>query len=275
MSTQAQIKANRRNARKSTGPKTAEGKAVAAKNSLKHGLFASENVINGENQADFDHFCEELLAELSPVGTIESILAERVVSLAWRLKRAERMQNEVVDAKIRREMNSTFPKLSETLITGKPCDVSKYSKDCYDDLALGYIAMWDFAETRVLERLMMYERRIEHSLYKTMNELQRRQLMRELEETEVKKPSICTPTQGRDALATEAAIQPEEKEGKNEKQSQFAASVDARCSAKEGYENTPSPRFQENEPKQSQCQPQRRPCPPVGREMAPALRASP
>ncbi len=48
------------------------------------------------------------------------------------------------------------------------------------DLALGRLAIKDFSNARVLERLLMYERRIEHSLYKTVLELQRLQLMRKL-----------------------------------------------------------------------------------------------
>jgi hypothetical protein len=209
MTTQSQILANRRNAQKSTGPRTAEGKAAVAKNATKHGLFARKDVVISENQADFDAFRDDMLAELAPAGTMESLLAARIVSLTWRLKRAERMQNEVVDAKIRREINSTFPKLSETLITGKPCDVSKYSEDCYDDLALGYIAMWDFAEQRALERLSMYERRFEASLFRTMGEFKKLQHARKLDrpETVETKVGICRgrdarETQGRDALAT-------------------------------------------------------------------------
>ena len=54
MSTKAQIKANQQNAQKSTGPQTAQGKAVVSQNAVKHGLFAAEAVINGENQADYE-----------------------------------------------------------------------------------------------------------------------------------------------------------------------------------------------------------------------------
>ena len=75
MATQAQIKANRLNARKSTGPKTAEGKAAVAQNAIKHGLFAQENVMECEKQSDFDEFCAELLAGLAPVGGVEAMLA--------------------------------------------------------------------------------------------------------------------------------------------------------------------------------------------------------
>jgi len=210
MATQAQILANRRNSEKSTGPRTAEGKAAVAKNATKHGLFANKDVVISENQADFDAFRDDMLAELAPAGTMESILAERIVSLTWRLKRAERMQNELIDVKIRREINDTRPELSESLITGKPCDLSKYSDKCYDDLALGYVAMCDFAGSRALERLSMYERRFEASLFRTMAEFKKLQHARTLEKSEtVETKEVpyrgrdARETQGRDALATE------------------------------------------------------------------------
>ena len=42
-------------------------------------------------------FREQMLGELSPAGSMETVLAERIVSLSWRLKRAERMQDEALD----------------------------------------------------------------------------------------------------------------------------------------------------------------------------------
>ena len=56
MSTTAQILANRNNSQKSTGPQTAEGKAVVSQNAVKHGLFAAEAVITGENPADYEAY---------------------------------------------------------------------------------------------------------------------------------------------------------------------------------------------------------------------------
>jgi hypothetical protein len=53
MSTKAQINANRQNAQKSTGPQTAQDKAVVSQNALKHGLF-TDSVIKGENQVDYE-----------------------------------------------------------------------------------------------------------------------------------------------------------------------------------------------------------------------------
>ena len=200
MTTQSQIAANRRNARKSTGPRTAEGKAAVAKNATKHGLFTRKDVVISENQEDFDALRDEMLAELDPVDTMETLLAERIVSLTWRLKRAVRMQDELIDVKIRREINDTWPELSESLITGKPCDKSKYSDKCYDDLALGYVAMRDCAGSRALERLSMYERRFEASLYRTIAEL--RKLQHARKDTYKIQGRDALDTQGRDALGT-------------------------------------------------------------------------
>ena len=105
MSSTTQIQANRQNSLKSTGPRSAEGKAVVAKNAVKHGLFAHEAVITGENKEDYELFRDEFLAELAPIGAMESILAERIVSLTWRLQRTERIQNQV---KSLREINSMY-----------------------------------------------------------------------------------------------------------------------------------------------------------------------
>jgi hypothetical protein len=86
MSTEAQILANRLNAQKSTGPRTSQGKAVASQNSIKHGLSAESDVITSESEADFDLYRRQILDELSPVTPVESVLAERIVTLSWRLK---------------------------------------------------------------------------------------------------------------------------------------------------------------------------------------------
>ncbi len=92
MTTEAQINANRANAQKSTGPKTPEGKAIVAQNALKHGFWSQEVVIKGEDAEEFALFRAGLLEELAPAGLMELILAERIVSLSWRLQRAERLQ---------------------------------------------------------------------------------------------------------------------------------------------------------------------------------------
>ena len=100
MSTEAQIKANRENAKKSTGPRTARGKEVVSQNALKHGLCSKKNVIRTESQEEFDMFRDVMLDDLDPSGGMELMLAQRIVALSWRLRRAEHFQNVLVDALI-------------------------------------------------------------------------------------------------------------------------------------------------------------------------------
>jgi len=180
MSTQAQIAANRRNAQSSTGPRTTHGKALASKNSLKHGLSANRDVITTESQEEFDRHRDALLAELDPQAPMESILADRIVSLSWRLKRADLIQNQTIDVLTKKDATNPLAKLAKSFgLKGLGLPQPDPS-DSNPDLILGRIALKDFSNERVLDRLLMYERRIEHSLFKTMLELQRLRLIRNL-----------------------------------------------------------------------------------------------
>ena len=88
----AKLAANRRNAQKSTGPKTPAGKAVAKMNALKHGLLAKTLVVRGhqikESTNELKKMCREFYADLNPVGPVEEMLVDQIISLTWRLRRA-------------------------------------------------------------------------------------------------------------------------------------------------------------------------------------------
>ncbi len=178
MSTEAQKLANRRNAQKSTGPRTSEGKAAVSQNAIKHGLTATHVVITSESQAEFDLYRRQLLDELTPVSPMESMLAERIVTLSWRLKRTGRIQNQTIDVMNAPKTPSPLDKLTQSLL---PKGLQPDPSESPPHLALGRLAIEDFADARVLDRLLMYERRIEHSLYKTLLEFQRLHLIRKLD----------------------------------------------------------------------------------------------
>ena len=183
MSTEAQINANRQNAQKSTGPKTAEGKGAVAQNALKHGLFSAADVVFDESREDYDLLKEKMLAEMRPAGYMELMLAERIVSLSWRLRRTERMHNEAIEVFLRREVTGPAigcPKriYHKCYKMSLPQDIVRFY---HEDKGLGCIAIDDFAHSRVLERLLAYEQRIEQSLDKTMTRLKKLQLMRKME----------------------------------------------------------------------------------------------
>ena len=159
MATQAQILANQRNAQRSTGPRTHQGKAVIAQNALKHGVTTAHPVISLESQDEFDIYRQQLLEELAPASPMESMLTERIISLSWRLKRASLIQNQTIDA-LNKPDSSPLKKLTQSiLLKDRP------QPDQPDpELILGRLAIKDFSHAGVLDKLLMYERRIEHSL---------------------------------------------------------------------------------------------------------------
>ena len=181
MSTEAQIIANRHNAQKSTGPHTSEGKAAASKNSVKHGLLARQTVISSENQVEFDLYRDRIISELAPESPMESMLAERIVILSWRLQRIGCIQNQTIDALITRNNSSPLTKLTQSLLfKGRELPQADSSEPALD-LALGRMAIKDFSHARVLDHLLMYERRIENSMFKTIFELQRLRIINKLD----------------------------------------------------------------------------------------------
>jgi hypothetical protein len=94
----ARAEASRKNGAKSRGPKTAEGKARSALNAMKHGMRAEKHVVlPQEDAAAFAALETAILAELAPVGALQTLLARRVAVAAWRLERADRLEAEVLE----------------------------------------------------------------------------------------------------------------------------------------------------------------------------------
>jgi ribosomal silencing factor RsfS len=89
MATLKQIDANRRNALKSTGPRTPEGKAVVSMNALKHGLRARTVVLPSENAEEFHQLCDDLEAEWQPQSRTEQFYVEQMAVSQWKLNRME------------------------------------------------------------------------------------------------------------------------------------------------------------------------------------------
>ena len=94
MATAKQIAANRRNAEKSCGPKSAETKAKVSENGVRHGLCARFRVLEEvEKQENFDAFLNQLIEDEQPVGQAEIELVVKMAEHTWLAKRALRMQN--------------------------------------------------------------------------------------------------------------------------------------------------------------------------------------
>lgn len=97
MTTEKAIEANRRNALKSTGPKSPEGKARSSANAVKHGLSSGTWLLLDEDHEEFEAFTAGLFCALDPKGPLESALVDRIAGLFWRLGRAERLAGELIE----------------------------------------------------------------------------------------------------------------------------------------------------------------------------------
>jgi hypothetical protein len=87
------IAANRRNARRSTGPRTAEGKLRPRRNALRHGLSANEIIVPGfEDPSEYERMHYDLRADLVPVGAAEELIISQIAACFLRLHRIARIE---------------------------------------------------------------------------------------------------------------------------------------------------------------------------------------
>jgi hypothetical protein len=91
MTSYRQIEANRRNALKSTGSKSEEGKEASRCNALRHGLTAQTVIGSLEDAEDYKGFEAAVTADYDAQSAVERELVLRLASVLWRLRRATTM----------------------------------------------------------------------------------------------------------------------------------------------------------------------------------------
>ena len=166
MTSQKQIEANRRNALSSTGPKTPKGKARVSRNALKHGLLsrARDLLVDGESPKELKDFREAMMAELAPEGELERLLADRVVASAWRLRRANRLERDVIEGDMDRQ------------ISRRHRSPDLYGASLYPTASR--VAASTICHSDTFGKISRYEAHIERGIYRALHELQRVQAAR-------------------------------------------------------------------------------------------------
>jgi hypothetical protein len=117
MATAAQITANRANAQKSTGPRSAEGKSASRFNALKHGIDAASVVIPGEDPAEYQALADDYRRDFRPLSPSEIFHVDTMLRADW-LKR--RLQ--LVEADLYRTLLAETPgaSLAAALLSDSP-----------------------------------------------------------------------------------------------------------------------------------------------------------
>jgi hypothetical protein len=95
MSSQAQIDANRKNSKKSTGPKSPEGKAACSQNALKSGIYAFSHVIRGEDPAELEALKAGFLQHHQPSDPTQLALVDTLIATEWTQRRLRRIEAEL------------------------------------------------------------------------------------------------------------------------------------------------------------------------------------
>ena len=90
--TTAQLAANRANAQKSTGPRTAEGKEAVKYNGVKHGLSSRLVVLPCEDQNEYNALHDAFADEYTPITPTEKELVKQVADSQWKLRRLEKLE---------------------------------------------------------------------------------------------------------------------------------------------------------------------------------------
>ena len=213
MTSERQRAANQANALHSTGPKTPEGKAAVRLNACRHGLLARDVVLPEEDFDAFEDLRNRVRAELSPVGPIEELLTDRVTNAMWRLARLARAETALLDWRVReievrklenhvRSHEGTIAGFDwPTQITDKAAHAeatealarAKLERD-RDAVLLGRAVDADAKESDAIGKLARYERGLERSLFRTLDEL------RQLQDRRRNRPS--SPVLDAVALAT-------------------------------------------------------------------------
>ena len=106
MATPNQIRANRANALRSTGPKTPEGKKVCAQNSIRHGMLSQTVVLEGESQDRFIDLLTSLQSQLKPRSDAEAAIVETMAIARWKQMRIWGIQKAGFDLEMAR-LNSS------------------------------------------------------------------------------------------------------------------------------------------------------------------------
>ena len=153
MATEKQIAANRRNALKSTGPKTEAGRQIVSRNAITHGLTGAQALVLPEEADEYFRFGEAVFAQWNLEGAVERFHCERMVQAAWRLRRIQRIETSVLMEMCQRQRESAAgvePTIGRAYAEAIP----------------------------VLTQLSRYERQMERSLQEAQKELETLQYAR-------------------------------------------------------------------------------------------------
>ena len=167
-----QIESNRRNAQRSTGPKTQDGKQRSSQNAVRHGLTAETVIGPLEDPADYRAFELAVTTGYDAETAVERELVLRLASLLWRLRRATFVETGLLQ--IQCEVTRA-PEPAPSMLTGQVSEVIEILQSGRDgsgqELARCFLGLADL-DNGIFERLGRYEAALWRQVRQTIFTLQ-------------------------------------------------------------------------------------------------------
>jgi hypothetical protein len=162
------VRANRENAKMSTGPRTLSGKEKVSGNALSHGLTAEKHVIIGESIEEFNALKESMFQVYKPDGVCEEEIFIKLIELLWRLRRVGLIETGIYGNEILEfDADSYKPKASNKITHSdfKEGDQNKVLKNqsligvafTRDSMAGSSLLKLNTIEGRLIGRVQLYE----------------------------------------------------------------------------------------------------------------------
>jgi len=159
MISEKQLEANRRNALRSTGPRTEEGKKASALNARRHNLTGQVTAMTDADRIMHDAFSASLVESLAPEGAMETQLAQRIATDSWRLNRLSAIEDN----------------LYALGHSAHSDDIETEHPEIHAALAAAKVFQ---EESKQLQLLTLYEQRINRNIQKNLATLQALQAAR-------------------------------------------------------------------------------------------------
>jgi hypothetical protein len=187
--------ANRKNAQRSTGPRTARGKARVAQNAITHGLLSEKALLPDEDPQALEALAEAVRAAWKPAGAQEDLLVDWMIQILWRLRRLGHVEAGIFSWKQHRILADrasrhagTYERSALTAFSEAPeprgitdpekhqqavADAEQMRARCNEPTAT--IGLTFIRAASAFTTLSRYEAAIHRSYYRTLHELQRLQ----------------------------------------------------------------------------------------------------
>ena len=187
---------NRANARRSTGPKTREGKRAVRLNGVKHGLRSRDVILPGEDPNEFTKFRQAIFDDFVPTGATEIFLCDRVVTAAWRLLRSQRAEVALFEWRERelnlQKLRSDGEEIGDGVNGGIEGAVRAEDSECVFVQDVERTSNVEALVANTFNSLNRYATTLERNFYRDLNELQRFQDMHRSRQAKADQPPLTT-----------------------------------------------------------------------------------